>query len=262
MTTSSPATAEPNTETRNRLAYLAGKRTLDACCSAIGLIVLLPFIAAVAIAVRLSSPGPAIYRGPRVGLNGVPFYIFKFRTMFENADRVGGSCTADDDARITKVGRWLRKTKIDELPQLFNVLLGDMALVGPRPELEQFTSTYSARERQVLTVKPGITDLATLWDSDEGAVLAGESDPERAYRAKILPTKLQLQLEYVENASFLLDLRILIRTVAACVHAGVRLHRETVINHVEHRRNFRKTGGGRRKSCPDHLAAALACFWR
>jgi lipopolysaccharide/colanic/teichoic acid biosynthesis glycosyltransferase len=180
-------------------------------------------MAVVAIAIRLSSEGPAIYRGQRVGANGVPFYILKFRTMVVNADRVGGSCTADDDVRITKLGRWLRKTKMDELPQLFNVLVGDMTLVGPRPELEQFTSTYGIRERRVLTVKPGITDLATIWDFDEGAVLAGESDPERAYREKILPTKLQLQLEYVENASFLLDLRILIKTVTLVCTQAFRL---------------------------------------
>jgi len=168
---------------------------------------------AVALGIRLSSPGPAVYRGPRVGLNGEMFMVLKFRTMVVNADRMGGSCTANDDIRITTVGRWLRKTKLDELPQLINVLLGQMSLVGPRPELRGFTNTYSASERRVLQVKPGITDLATLWDSDEGALLAGEKEPEKAYRDKILPTKLRLQLEYVEKASFWFDLRILSRTL-------------------------------------------------
>ena len=141
--------------------------------------------------------------------------------MVLNADVIGGSCTADDDRRITSFGRWLRKTKLDELPQLINVLQGDMSLVGPRPELERFTDTYEARYRRVLQVKPGITDLSTLWDSDEGAILAGEPDPEQAYREKILPTKLRLQLEYVENASFLLDLRIVIQTVLLVVKRGM-----------------------------------------
>ena len=168
----------------------------------------------IAIVVRWSSPGPSLYRGPRVGRDGKIFRILKFRTMVVNADRLGGSCTADDDERITRVGKLLRKTKLDELPQLVNVLMGEMSFVGPRPELERFTRTYSAREQQILRVKPGITDLATLWDSDEGSILAGESDPECAYREKILPTKLRLQLEYVERTSFLLDVRILLQTVA------------------------------------------------
>lgn len=143
--------------------------------------------------------------------------------MLVNADRVGGSCTADGDVRITRVGKSLRKTKLDELPQLLNVLTGEMSFVGPRPELEEFTQSYDARERQVLNVKPGITDLATLWDSDEGSVLAGEPDPERAYREKILPTKLRLQLEYVERASFLLDFRIVIQTIAVVCKRAARL---------------------------------------
>jgi len=194
------------------VVYPACKRGLDFICSLIGLVLLSPLMTVIAIATRFSSRGPVIYRGPRIGLNGRHFDVLKFRTMVVNADRMGGSCTADDDVRITGIGRWLRKTKFDELPQLINVLLGQMSLVGPRPELARFTDTYNVHERRVLEVKPGITDLATLWDSDEGAVLAGEQDPEQVYREKILPMKLKLQLEYLENASFWFDLRILFRT--------------------------------------------------
>jgi lipopolysaccharide/colanic/teichoic acid biosynthesis glycosyltransferase len=206
---------------RRRIGYLISKRAFDVVFSAIGLVLLAPAIIAVAIAIRITSRAPAIYRGARVGLNGRKFYVLKFRTMVVNADLIGGSCTADDDRRITRLGKWLRKSKLDELPQLINVLWGDMSFVGPRPELEKFTSTYEARYRQVLQVKPGITDLATLWDSDEGALLAGEPDPEQAYRENILPTKLRLQLEYVEKASFLVDLRIVIQTVMLVGKRGI-----------------------------------------
>jgi lipopolysaccharide/colanic/teichoic acid biosynthesis glycosyltransferase len=221
---SSPVHVEPKAEATIRaLTYKSCKRIFDIVLSVVGLALLSPLMLAVAVVVRLSSAGPALYRGRRVGLNGRLFYVLKFRTMFVNADRLGGSCTADDDVRITRIGRSLRKTKLDELPQLLNVLTGEMSLVGPRPELEEFTKSYDAHERQVLSVKPGITDLATLWDSDEGAALAGEPDPERAYREKILPTKLRLQLEYVERASFLLDFRIVMQTIAVVCKRAVRL---------------------------------------
>ncbi len=224
MSTSSPVHVEPKAEaTLRALTYKSCKRIFDIVFSVLGLALLSPLMLAVAVAVRLSSAGPALYRGRRVGLNGRLFYVLKFRTMLVNADRVGGSCTADGDVRITRVGKSLRKTKLDELPQLLNVLTGEMSFVGPRPELEEFTQSYDARERQVLNVKPGITDLATLWDSDEGSVLAGEPDPERAYREKILPTKLRLQLEYVERASFLLDFRIVIQTIAVVCKRAARL---------------------------------------
>jgi lipopolysaccharide/colanic/teichoic acid biosynthesis glycosyltransferase len=231
---SDPIEMEPKTESTapHRIVYRVCKRAFDLACSFIGLVLLSPLLVGVAIAIRISSPGPVVYQGRRVGLNGKLFHVLKFRTMVVNADRLGGSCTADDDVRITGIGRWLRKTKLDELPQLINVLLGEMSFVGPRPELEEFTNTYAVRERKVLQVKPGITDLATLWNSDEGAVLAGEADPDRAYREKILPTKLRLQLQYVERSSFLLDLRIVMQTavlvgtrcIASCLYSRVSLH--------------------------------------
>jgi lipopolysaccharide/colanic/teichoic acid biosynthesis glycosyltransferase len=167
----------------------------------------------VAVAIRHGSPGPVLYRGLRVGCNCKPFYVLKFRTMVIDADRIGGSCTADDDKRITPVGKLLRKTKLDELPQLINVLKGEMSLVGPRPETEEFTKLYDVRQQQILTLRPGITDFATIWDSDEGSKLAGHGDPEKAYLETILPTKLELQLKYLETRSFWLDVQLLLRTV-------------------------------------------------
>lgn len=175
---------------------------------------------ALGVWIRSDSKGPILYRGLRVGLQQKPFRILKFRTMIVNADKIGGSCTADDDSRITKAGRFLRKTKLDELPQLINVLRGDMSLVGPRPEIESFTSTYDLSQQQVLMVKPGITDFATLWDSDEGMLLKGEADPDRAYAERILPIKLKLQLEYVAKRSFWIDLKILAETIGLVLKRG------------------------------------------
>jgi lipopolysaccharide/colanic/teichoic acid biosynthesis glycosyltransferase len=132
--------------------------------------------------------------------------------MVVNADKIGGSSTADDDMRITKVGRRLRKYKLDELPQLFNVLTGDMSLVGPRPEVEFYVRMFKPNEEQILSVRPGMTDWASLWNSDEGAVLAGAEDPEKMYMELIRPEKLRLQLKYVRERSFWVDLSILVQT--------------------------------------------------
>lgn len=238
MTAFSPTDVNTNTGTTSRSFFYAGcKRAFDVVCAFIGLLLLWPLMASIAIAIRLCSPGPALYRGPRIGLNGRTFHVLKFRTMVVNADHLGGSCTADDDVRITRIGRWLRKTKMDELPQLINVLLGQMSLVGPRPELKDFVDRYNTREREILRVKPGITDLGTLWDSDEGAVLAGESDPEQAYREKVLPHKLRLQLEYIEKASFWFDLRILLHTVTLVAKRVLRVtvsRAPSLIRHADH----------------------------
>jgi len=153
------------------------------------------------------------YRGVRVGLHGRAFRIFKFRSMVINAEQLGGASTADGDPRITAIGRVLRKTKLDELPQLLNVLAGDMSFVGPRPEVQQYVDMYTEEEKAILTVRPGITDWASLWNPDEGAVLAGAADPERAYMELIRPQKLKWQLAYVRERSFLVDLSILARTI-------------------------------------------------
>jgi lipopolysaccharide/colanic/teichoic acid biosynthesis glycosyltransferase len=195
------------------------KRFFDILFSAIGLILLAPLLVVLAVAIKKSSSGPVLYRGIRVGRDGELFRMLKFRTMVANAEALGGSCTSDDDPRITSIGHRLRKYKLDELPQLFNVLGGEMSFVGPRPEVQQYVSMFSEEEKQILCVRPGITDLATLWDSDEGALLAESSDPERTYLETIRPEKMRLQLEYVRKRTLLLDFRIV------CSTAGLVLRR-------------------------------------
>jgi lipopolysaccharide/colanic/teichoic acid biosynthesis glycosyltransferase len=190
------------------------KRFFDILFSAIGIILLAPLVAILALAIKKSSSGPVLYRGMRVGRGGKLFRMLKFRTMVVNAEALGGSCTSDDDPRITSIGRRLRKYKLDELPQLLNVLRGEMSFVGPRPEVKQYVAMYSEEEKQILSLRPGVTDLATLWDSDEGALLAGSSDPERIYLETIRPEKMRLQLEYVRKRTLLLDFRIVCSTVA------------------------------------------------
>ena len=185
--------------------------------SMVGLIALAPLFIPLALSIRLRDGGPAFYRGARFGRHGRPFRIIKFRTMVVGAEKLGGPSTADDDSRITPLGKFLRKHKLDELPQLINVLKGDMSFVGPRPEVERYVNMYTEEERAILTVRPGITDWATLWNPDEGAVLAGTPDPERIYVQKIRPEKLRLQLEYVRNRTFWLDLAILAQTLGTLI---------------------------------------------
>ena len=189
------------------------KRSFDVIVSGAALVCLSPVLLVVALAIRVGSRGPIVYRGQRVGRAGRLFRMWKFRTMVVNADVIGGPSTSDTDPRLTPIGLYLRKRKLDELPQLFNVLVGDMSLVGPRPEVQQYVAMYSAEERQILIVRPGITDFATLWNSDEGALLATSQDPERTYLEQIRPTKVRLQLEYVRRRSFGTDLWILYETV-------------------------------------------------
>jgi lipopolysaccharide/colanic/teichoic acid biosynthesis glycosyltransferase len=148
-----------------------------------------------------------------MGLGGRPFQMLKFRTMIQNAERVGGTSTSVDDPRITKIGKLLRKYKLDELPQLLNVLKGEMSMVGPRPEVPGYVQLYSEEERLILTVPPGLTDWATLWNVDEGNVLAGSSDPDKMYLESIRPIKIRLQLEYVRNRSLWTDVKILVQTM-------------------------------------------------
>ena len=146
------------------------------------------------------------YKSLRVGKNGKLFYLWKFRTMVENADRIGGPSTAGDDPRITKIGRFLRRYKLDELPQIWNVIKGDMVFIGWRPEVPQYLNTIPP---EVLATKPGITGLATIWDYDEGKKLSGQQDPDRYYEEYILPKKRELELYYVRNKSLKMDLSIL-----------------------------------------------------
>jgi lipopolysaccharide/colanic/teichoic acid biosynthesis glycosyltransferase len=193
------------------------KRLFDVIVSAAGLALLSPVLLALAAVIKLDDGGSVFYRGERVGRGGRPFRVAKFRTMRVDAESMGGSSTAADDVRITRVGHWLRKSKLDELPELLNVLWGDMSLVGPRPEVERYVRLMSEEERSILSVRPGLTDWATLWNSDEGAVLAGASDPEKTYLELIRPEKIRLQLEYVRRRSFWTDLVILWQTLGAIV---------------------------------------------
>jgi lipopolysaccharide/colanic/teichoic acid biosynthesis glycosyltransferase len=189
------------------------KRLFDLVAASIGLILLSPLLVAVALWVKLDSPGPVFYRGQRAGRGNRPFGIFKFRSMVMNADRIGGASTAGEDPRVTRSGRFIRKWKLDELSQLLNVVRGEMSLVGPRPEILAYTNRYQGEHLEILAIRPGITDWASIWNADEGGVLAGARDPDRAYEILIQPTKLALQLRYVRERSFLTDLRILVYTV-------------------------------------------------
>jgi lipopolysaccharide/colanic/teichoic acid biosynthesis glycosyltransferase len=193
------------------------KRTFDIVASSLSLPFLSPAILLIAILVKLFSPGPVFYRGLRIGRQGVPFKVFKFRTMVSNAEKIGGPSTADDDPRITGIGRFLRKYKLDELPQLINVLKGEMSLVGPRPEVPHYVNMLTKEERAILSVRPGITDWASICNSDEGAVLAGSPDPEKAYMEKIRPEKIRLQLKYVRERSFFVDLEIIFKTLRTII---------------------------------------------
>jgi lipopolysaccharide/colanic/teichoic acid biosynthesis glycosyltransferase len=193
------------------------KRLTDIVLGSIGLTIAAPVLVYVAIRIKLEDGGPIFYRGVRVGRHGRHFRMFKLRTMVINADKIGGPSAADGDPRITRIGSWLRSHKLDELPQFINVLIGDMSFVGPRPEVPFYTDMYSEREKAILSVRPGITDFATLWNSNEGEVLAGSADPERTYREEIRPTKIRLQLEYVQRQSFWTDMSIIRQTVSAVV---------------------------------------------
>jgi lipopolysaccharide/colanic/teichoic acid biosynthesis glycosyltransferase len=196
------------------------KRVVDIIVSLVGILVLSPLFAVLAILIKLGSPGPVFYRGARVGRHGRLFRIFKFRSMVPDAERLGGSNTSDADARITHIGRILRKYKLDELPQLLNVLLGDMSLVGPRPEVSKYVDLYKAEEQALLSIRPGITDWASIWNSDEGAFLAHHEDPDLAYELFIRPTKIQLQLTYVRHHSLWIDCKILAYTLLRLVRCG------------------------------------------
>lgn len=191
------------------------KRLVDLVASSIGLTCSFPVFFATTLLIKLDSRGPVFYRDVRVGKGGKPFRIFKFRTMVVNADHFGASSSADDDTRLTHVGRFLRRYKVDELPQLLNVLLGHMSLVGPRPQVQWAVDLYSEQERRLLAVRPGITDYASIRFRNEGEILRGSTDPDRDYLEKIAPEKIRLGLEYVRNHSLWIDTKIILATVWA-----------------------------------------------
>lgn len=177
------------------------------------LILLSPLFLIVAVVVKLTSPGPVFFSQQRMGRNFRPFYIHKFRSMTVDAPQRGGPITFGDDPRITRMGRILRKTKLDEMPQLFNVLKGEMSLVGPRPEAIRYVEMFRDDYAAILRVRPGITDLASLKYHDEATLLGRAANPEEEYVKRVLPEKIQLAKEYVARASFLLDLTIILKTV-------------------------------------------------
>jgi lipopolysaccharide/colanic/teichoic acid biosynthesis glycosyltransferase len=193
------------------------KRAFDLVGSTFGLVVLSPLLLALALAIKVDSRGPVFYRGTRVGLNGVLFQMYKFCTMVLDADKIGGSSTPDDDKRITSVGHFLRKFKLDELPQLINVFRGEMSLVGPRPQVKWAVDLYTADERRVLTVRPGITDYASLRFPNEGEILKGSTDPDRDYMEKIHPEKMRLSLEYIQVRSIWVDIAVIFQTLVAII---------------------------------------------
>ncbi len=189
------------------------KRLFDVAAALAALAVLSPLLVFAAAAVKASSPGPVLFRQERIGRDGVPFHIFKFRTMYHGGAG-GGLVTAAGDERITRVGHWLRRLKIDELPQLINVLRGEMSLVGPRPEVGLYVELWPADARHViLSVRPGITDPASIKFRREGDILAQYQDPESAYRTVVMPEKVALYVAYVRTAGFWSDLKIIIKTL-------------------------------------------------
>lgn len=191
-------------------------RLIDFCLSFVGTAILSPLLLTVAVIIRLTSPGPALYLATRVGKDGQLFRLMKFRSMIVGADSVGPGITASGDSRVTTVGRFLRRTKLDELPQLFNVLKGEMSLVGPRPEDPRYVSHYTPMQRQVLRVRPGITSAASLAFRHEERMLSGP-DWESRYVREVMPAKLAIDLEYLARRTVWTDLSLTIRSVAVMV---------------------------------------------
>ena len=208
--------------------YKIIKRIFDILVSSILLLVLSLFLIIIAIIIKFSSPGPIFYRAPRVGLDGEPFSIFKFRTMYVGADK-GSGTTALNDPRTTKYGAFLRNYKIDELPQLINVLIGEMSLVGPRPELLDYVARYEGEEKIIITVKPGITDFSSLhfFMQDQWV---GEGDAGSSFDNLVLPTKIALRIKYVKEQSFYTDMKVLMLTAKVLLKKILGLYKDKQID--------------------------------
>ena len=189
------------------------RRAFDLLGAALGLALLLPVFLVIACLIKLSDRGPVFYRQLRVGRGGRPFRIWKFRTMIQDADRVGSSLTVGADPRITRPGAWLRRWKLDELPQLINVATGEMGFVGPRPEVPRFVELYTPEQRKVLGLRPGITDLASIAYRDENDLLKSFDDPEAHYIAVILPEKIRMNLAYAAEATLWRDFKVILATL-------------------------------------------------
>lgn len=191
------------------------KRCCDLVCSGVGIVTLAPLMLIVALMIKMTSQGPVLYTQARVGFGEKIFRVYKFRTMVDKADTLGTSVTTEIDPRITPIGRFLRRTKLDELPQLFNVFWGDMSFVGPRPDVPEITAKYTPEMKKVFAVRPGITSLATLHFRDEEAILSRVPDPDRFYDEIVVPFKVELSMEHVRRCSFAFDLSVLLQTVWA-----------------------------------------------
>ena len=188
------------------------KRIFDITLSLFGLIILLPFMLIIAILIKIDSKGPVFFKQIRVTKNGKEFKIFKYRTMRVGSDKYS-QITVGKDGRITKIGSFLRKYKLDEIPQLINVLIGDMSLVGPRPEVPKYVALYTDGQKEILKVRAGITDYASIEFSDENDLLASEEEPEKAYIEKIMPKKIELNKKYLSEISILTDIKIILLTI-------------------------------------------------
>ncbi len=192
---------------------MTAKRALDVVGSALGLVLLSPALVLIAVLIRREDAGPVFYRPLRVGQGGRPFRLWKFRTMVVDADRTGAGLTVGDDPRITRIGRALRGRKLDELPQLIDVLLGEMSLVGPRPEAPEYVALYTEDQRKVLDLIPGITDPASIKYRNESELLALADDPQELYVTKIMPEKILINLDYARTATALSDIGVIVRTL-------------------------------------------------
>jgi lipopolysaccharide/colanic/teichoic acid biosynthesis glycosyltransferase len=198
---------------------MTGPHFFDRVVALVALVLLIPLLVVIALSVRLTSPGPVIFRQVRIGQDGTPFRILKFRTMVNGADRLAPNVSPDGDPRVTSVGRWLRARYLDELPQLVNVLKGDMNLVGPRPETPEYVALYTPQELSVLRVRPGLAGPSTLGNMDEGRRLAAAADPVSYYRTVLLHERVQMDICYLEQKSLTYDLQILIKQVVAIVRS-------------------------------------------
>ena len=200
-----------------RKPQLIAKRAMDIVLSACALAILWPLLLLIALAIWIDDPGPVFYRQVRVGRNGKTFRIFKFRSMVMDADKKGLAITVGRDSRITRVGAVLRKTKLDELAQLLNVFLGQMSFVGPRPEVPKYVELYTPYQRQVLLVRPGITEYASIAYRNENDLLAGAPNPEAMYIEQIMPDKIELNMKYLREISPLADIRLILKTIVAVI---------------------------------------------
>ncbi len=189
------------------------KRLFDLAAAGAGLVVLAPLLVAIGVLILMEDGRPVFFRQERVGRDGRPFRIWKFRTMVVDAERRGGAITVGRDPRITRVGHWLRRFKLDELPQLWNVVRGEMSLVGPRPEVPRYVALYTPEQRRVLSLVPGITDPASIAYRDEAALLADSDDPERLYVERIMPDKIRINLDYAARRSLWSDVRVILETL-------------------------------------------------